>query len=630
MTEPQQLIPLPPPAPTVVQVLGAGDLSTIYATTQQMVSLATSFMTSLQYSATGSAPLITPDFPTVTAAPTLLTAGMPALVDVAWTVPTQPGAFGGIAPNVSSYLPGPFQGIAPSLVFGALPVSDYGAAPDAPAIDLNFTMPTLSITLPVPPQLMSLNSVTFNGVTLPTLDVTVPQLTAVAPNIMPYQENGVYVSTLLTSLQADLSQAITDGTYLSLDQQVQAAMWDAAREREYRAQADALADLERMEVLGMAFPPGVYLDARLKIQTETQNTTAGLSRDIMVKQAQLQLDNLTKAREQATALEGKLMDYTNNMAQRAFESAKFVAESAIQIYNANVEAYKANLQGFTVQAQIFDTKMKGAQVQVDIYKTEIEAEKAQVEMNTQLVEQYKAQASVQMMFVDIYKAELGAIETQANLQKIIVEAYSEQIKAYVAKINAFSAQVEAYKASVESQGVVENVYKTQVDAYAATVNAGAQEATAVIEGFKAQVSAYTAQLDGYKAAVTGMAEEARAAAEHNQAAADVYKAEIQGISSYNEVLTKEWEATMNISEKIAEVAITAAKANGDLYIANKNAIIEAEKGGAQVAAQLGAAALNAIHFSNSASWSSSTSYSLANSVSNSYSGVDSYSQSVSA
>jgi len=80
----------------------------------------------------------------------------------------------------------------------------------------------------------------------------------------------------------------------------------------------------------------------------------------------------------------------------------------------------------------------------------------------------------------------------------------------------------------------------------------------VIEGFKAQVSAYTAQLDGYKASVSSMAEQARAASEYNTSTADVFRSEVQGLAAYNEVLTKQWEATMNISEKIAEVAISAA------------------------------------------------------------------------
>ncbi|MDR3427800.1 hypothetical protein [Silvimonas sp.] len=606
------------------------NLSTVQSVSTQMVSLAEAYMGSLIGAGWFSAPSISPDFPEITTPPAPVTANMPTLQAVSWSVPAQPSAFGVKPPDVAGLLPGPFTGTPPSLVFGTMPVVDYGTAPAAPAVDLNFTMPTLDLNLPAAPSLLSISVKPFNGVTLPTLSVNVPSLTAVAPNIIPYEEGATYASLLLSSLINDLNSAVADGSYLTLNQQVQDGLWDAGREREYRQQADALAELDRMESLGYAFPPGVYLDSRLKVQTETNNTIAGISRDIMTKQAELQLENLTKAREQAVMLEGKQLDYANEQAQRAFESTKFTAQAAIEIYNANVEAYKASLEGYRTQATIFDTLMRGAQTQVDIYKAELDGERLKVDMDTALIQQYESQIRAQSLFVDIYKAELGAIETQANLQKIIVEAYGEEIRAFVAKVNAFSSEVEAYKAQIDAQGVVQNTYKTAVEAYAAEVNAGASEATALIEGFKAQVSAYSTQLEGYRAAVTGMAEQARAASEYNSAAADVYRSEMTAIASYNDVLTKQWQATMDISEKIAEVGVQAAKANGDLFISTKNIAVEAAKGGAQVAAQLGAAALGAVHFSQSNAWSSSLSAGISYGVSNSYSGINSVSSSTSA
>jgi len=629
MSEPQPFT-VPQSPFTAVPPSVFGSVGDITATANTMMSIAENFMTSLGRVGWFTAPTINPNFPAVPAPPLPITAPMPTLQTVPWTPPNQPAPFSQLAPDISQFLPGPFTGVAPGLVFGTMPIADYGVSPSAPSIDLNFTMPTLSINLPPAPNLLSINTIQFAGVTLPTMSQDVPDLTAVAPNIIPYVEGAVYASTLLASLENDLQTAIADGSYTVLNKGVQQALWDAAREREYRAQADALAELERMEDLGYAFPPGVYIDGRLKIQTETNNTMAGLSRDIMTKQAELQLENLIKSREQAVTLESKNIDYANEIAQRSFESAKFVAESAIQIYNANVEAYKATLDGYRTRAQVFDTLMKGAQTQVEIYKAQLDGEKLKVDMDTAMVQQYEAQIRAQGLFVDIYKAELGAIETQANLQKVIVEAYGEEIKAYVGKVNAFSAEVEAYKAQIESQTAVESAYKTSVDAYAATVNAGAQRANATIEGYKATISGYTANLEAYKADISAMAEQVRAASEYNTATAEVYRSEMTALASYNEVLTKQWQAQIEIAEKVAEVGIQAAKANGDLYIQTKNIAVEAAKGGAQVAAQLGAAALNAVHFSNSSSWSSAMSASLAGSVSNSYSGVDSYSQSVSA
>ena len=80
-----------------------------------------------------------------------------------------------------------------------MPQPDFGTAPAAPAVDLNFTFPTLSLNLPTAPSLLSISTVPFGGVTLPTLDVTVPTLNLTPPNILAYGPETVFTSTLLTS-----------------------------------------------------------------------------------------------------------------------------------------------------------------------------------------------------------------------------------------------------------------------------------------------------------------------------------------------------------------------------------------------------------------------------------------------
>lgn len=602
----------------------------VQAIAGSMVSSAEDFMDQLGNAGWFVAPTINPKFPDLASAPSTSALAAPNLRDPSWVVPAAPAAFTTQAPDISKLLPGPFTGAAPIPVFGSAPLPDFGSAPVSPSIDLNFTYPTLSINIPAAPSLMSVGVVPFGGVTLPTFNAAAPILTVASPNILAYGPETIFVSTLLTSLENDLNTALTTGQGLVVGGQVEEALWDSAREREYRQQGDALADLDRMEALGYALPPGVWVDARLKIQTETNNTIAGLSREIMVQQAKDLLENLKQARQISTDLEAKQMDYANQVAQRSFESCKMVAELGVQVYNANVEAYKANIQSFQAQAQVFDTLMRGAQTSVDIYKSEIEAEKIKVDMNSAVVQQYSELIKAQGLFVDIYKAELGAIETQANLQKTVVEAYSAQIQAFIGRVNAYSSEVEAYKAQLEAQQTISNIFKTQVDAYTATVQAGASEATATIEGYKAEISGYTARLDAYRAAILSMGEQAKAGAEYNQAAADVYRSEVQAYVGYANILTEQWKAQAEIQEKEAEVAIKAAEAQGQMYIATKNVAIEALKGGAQVAAQIGSAALNAIHWSESNSFSSGASMSMSQAVSVGYSASESISESVSA
>ena len=579
---------------------GWGDPNVMFTLSQKLIQDAENYVAALE-STQIVAPVINPNFPTIDISPAPVTAELPQMIDVTWSVPVEPPPFNGKV-DVSGMIPGPFKGQEPTLNFGSPPDPFNGIVPPSPPIDLNFTYPNIDVSLPLVPPLLTLDVVPFNPVVIPSFDVTVPVLTLNPPNPIMYKEGPLYTSSLLTQLETDLQNALEEGTWTGLPAQAEQGMWDRAREREYRQMADGLADLERMEAMGFAFPPGVYIDARIKMQTEMQNTTAGLSREIMVKQAELTLTNINKARDAATTLEGKLIDYANQVAQRTFESLKYVTEAEIALYNGQVKAFEVSLHGFEVQAQVYDTKIKGLLAQVEVLKAQIAYEQTKAEINTAIVQQYKAEVDATQAIVDIYKLQVEIVQTRANIEKIKVDVFNAQIQAFVGQINAYTAEVQGYKAYVETQGVIESAYKTSVDAYAAEVNAGVAEVNATVAVFKGQIDAYTAQLDGYKAAITSMVGQAQAASLYNTAEADVYKAEVAAITSYNTVLTQQWEAVMNEQEKIAEVAISAAKANGDLFIAARGLSLDASKVGAQVSAQLGAAALGAIHWANSASW----------------------------
>lgn len=541
----------------------------------------------------------------------------PNLIDVTWTTPAQPAAFTAPPPDLSNLFPAPFAVPSPTLNFGSLPANTIGTPPTAPAVDLNFTYPTPSVTLPTPPSLFSLNVVEFDPVVIPDFTGTVPALTLVAPTSLNWTEGLSYTSDMLTLLETEMTSALTSDTDIGLDASTQQAMWDAAREREFRAQAAALADLDRMETMGFHLPHGIYLDARLKIQTETAYTTIGLSRDIMVKQAELRLENVTKCRELAVTLEGQLMTYANSVQERLFQNVKLQTESAIQIYNAGVQAYTARIDGFKASIAVYDATIRGIEARIEQLKAQIAFEQTKAQIDATLVGMYKSQIDAALATLEIAKVQVEIIQTQANVEKTKVDIYSAKIQAFLGTVNAYTAQVEGYKAGVEAQGAIEGVYRTQVEAYTAQVQAGASKATALVQGYEAQTKSYEATLDGYKAALQAMVEQARSASEFNQAVTAEYAAEAQALGTYNEVLVKEWQAVTTTTLQIAEVEVKTAEANIQLQISERQLVEEALKGAASIMSQLGAAALGAIHWSSTANWSDSASFSSSLSTSNS-------------
>lgn len=562
-------------------------------------------------------PTITPVFPTPDAAPAPATASQPSMQTVVWTAPALPVAFSGSL-QIADLMPAPFDDEPPLLAFPVAPSAFSSPAPDAPGVNLQFDYPDLEVNLPAPPALFSLQTYAFAGVTLPDAPSSeVPLLTVAAPTVTLYTPGDSYTSALLTSVQTSLADRINNGG-TGLSAAVETAIWDRGREREYRQQRDSLLELERMESLGFAFPPGVYLDARLKIITETNYTIAGVSREIMIKQAELELQNVLEALKTATQLEGQLLTYTNMVEQRLFESAKFATEAGIEIYNAQVRAYAAYLDAYKMKVTIYEAQVRGQMALVEVYRAEIAAEEAKAQINTALVNQYRIQADVALSAVEIYKAQIGVIQTRAEVEKIKVQTFGEQVRAYTAQIGAYTAGVEGYRASIQAEGVKQEAFKSSVQAYAAQVDAAAKQAEARIEEFKGLLSAKTQEWEAYKSAYQGEAARAQAINASNSTAAETYRATVQGLSAYNDVLTKQWQVALDQAERVAEVGLSAAKSNAELYMTTRSLALDAAKVGAQVSAQLGAASLNAVSWSQSYSTGNSYSASSSNAFSRQY------------
>lgn len=595
-----------------------------YAIAIQEVNAANNYLVTLANATVGlQPPVINPVFPSTPSAPPLLTSTPPVLQEVVWELPDLPTAFSGTL-DLGSYLPEPFDATPPTLAYGTPPADFSEALPDAPGVNMDFVTPDLVVNLPAPPDLLSINTYRFDGVSFPTIDTTIPTLDLVAPSVVPYVPGSLYTSALLSVAQSTLQRFIEDGG-TALPPAVEQALWDRARDRESRAMADAIADLDRMESLGYSAPPGVYLNARTRIATEMGYTATTLSREIAIEQAKLEQQNIQSALQNATQLEGQLIQYRNAVEQRAFESVKYATEAGVQVYNAQVQAYAAYLDAYKTKVAVYEAQIRAELGKVEAYKAEMEAESVKAQVNTALVSQFKTQVEAALANVEIFKAEIAAIQTKAEIEKMKIEIFGEQVKAYASKVNAYTAGVEGFRARVGAEAAKQDAFKSQVQAYAAEVDAGSKVIGAKIDEFRARIEAKNAEWEGYKAASAGQAARAQAIASINQSLSESYKAESTAVSSYNEVLTKQWQVSIDQAQRVVEIGIAAAKANAELYTTTRGLALEAAKVGAQVSAQIGAAALNSANWS----WSESDSNSVSDSTARSSSSSVSTSQSTS-
>lgn len=556
-------------------------------------------------------PVITPEFPTGPAIPAIEIPEPPTFEAPVWVAPALPAAFTGEL-DVDDLEIAPFDAAPPALNFGTAPAEFSGIMPTAPAINLEFDDPTLTVTLPGAPTLLELEVRSFDGITMPTFDGTEPVLTAVAPTLREYEPGAFYTSALLTALKAKLLAGVTTDT-TGLDPASEEAMWERGREREARAYADAVKRIDEMEALGFTMPPGWFADARLKLITETDFAERGHSREVMIKQAEMSLDYAKHALTIATQLEGQLIDYTNSVEQRLFESTRYATEAGISIYNAQVQSYSAMVDLYRTKVAIYEAQVRAEVAKVDAYRAEIAAEEAKASINRTLVEQYKVQVDVALSNIEIYKAEISGIQTKAEIERTKVLVFGEEVRGYVAQINAYTAGVEGYRAKLQAEQTKQEVFKSQVDAFSAQVTAATRQIEARIEAYKGRIDAKNAEYEGYRAAVQGETARIQGLTSQNTVLSEAYRAEVQAAGTYNEVLTRQWQAVLDQNQRVSEIAINAAKANAELYVTTRSIALDAAKTGATVAAQIGSAAINA--FNVSASVSSSESYGASDTVS---------------
>lgn len=509
----------------------------------------------------------------------------------------------GTAPVIDTgTAPTPSYGAAPSISLPAAPTLDFGAAPtltvaDAPdmtigpAPTLDFGVrPTvgavadvafpdeITFAMPSAPTLLSLSTPSFGGVDmhdawLAKLEDT-PTLTLLAPTPYSYAPGPEYASELLDALKATLNNRLAGGTGLS--PAVEQAIWDRGRSRETQTALGNEADILRTsESLGFQLPPGVIAAQIRAAQQDYYDKLSTLSRDVAIKQAELEQENLKQAIDEGIRLEGQLTDYSYKLEALTFESAKEQASNAIAAYNSQVEKFKALISVYAVYESAYKTIIEAEMAKVEVYKAELQAEQTKAQVNMTLVGQYKAEIDARMAFVEIYKAQIGAANARIGLEQAKLSMTGEEIRAYIAGINGETAKLEAYKAEVQVKAVVAEVYKTGVQAELAKVElykAGIDAQAATIAAYRAGIEARMAGIEVYKTAL-----------QTDQIKAELYKIGVEAQMTTIQAYKAGVEAQTAVVEAY-RAAIQADAAKVDLYKAGVSAEatkIEAFKAGVQ-------------------------------------------------
>lgn len=474
-----------------------------------------------------------------------------------------------------------FTGTAPTLNIGPAPVLVIGSAPTLPAVRDVAIPDAPSVTLPDAPSFLALQTHTFGGVNMhegwaQRLESMPTDLVLVEPAPFAFTPGARYASQLMDAVRARLQQMVHGGT--GINQAVEAQIWGRNLDRETAlALAREQDALRSFEALGYPLPQGVLAGQLFDSRRQAADQLAASSREIAIKQAELEQANAQQATQAAIQLETVMMDNAYKLEQLAVQVAKETADNAITTHNAALERFKALQEGYRVTASVYETLIRAEMNKVEVFKALLQAEQAKADINKSLVDRFEAEINASMAGVEIYKARVNAAQTLVELERTRVQAGAEQIKAFVATVNAEQAKAELHKVQLEGEKARMEVYGEEVKAFGIRASAAADVARANVANYQAIISAKQLEWEGWRARLSAASAQVEAAARTSSVIVNGYAMGARAVEAKAASYMRRWEAEIQQYQAGQNITFTAAKYNADALQHKSSAMLEAAK-----------------------------------------------------
>jgi hypothetical protein len=449
-----------------------------------------------------------------------------------------------------------FNQSAPSLSMPSAPsIKVANTLPNAPEF-LSPKIPDAPVlTLPKAPTLSAVQLPTMPALVMPQFQSTLPLNDITAPTETFKFAEVEYKSTALDAVKSKLLTALEEGGY-GINSGDEARLWERGREREMRAAETKIQGATRqMATRGFSMPAGALNALISEAQQSAHVAISGLSREIMLKRADLYLENYKFTIEQVKDIEKTLINYHGAMMERALNASRALVELAIAGYNARVANFNLKLESYKASAQVYESMIRAAGLQLQAYKDQLEGVRISVDVQRLYVDTYKTQIDAQQSLIGIYTARVGATRLLVEVEQAKLAAYRSGIEAYSAQVSSqgqlvqlYEAQIRGETAKVNAYGIAAQAYGSTVQAYSAKANVADSAARTQIAGAQLQLEAYKTDIDRYTMELT------KSNTMINQSVAQ-HEAEL-----------RKYSVTSGLVVKQADMALETAKLNADLKL----------------------------------------------------------------
>lgn len=479
-----------------------------------------------------------------------------------------------------------------------------------PVIDTSFTFPAQpDTTLPDAPVFRPINIPLSPIVTIPAFDQPLPNASGIfPPNLTFNWSESPYSSQLLTALKNELLNRITNGG-TGLNPVVEQAIFDRGKDRERKELVSVQEEILKAQTArGWSRPTGSTFAALETALQQSQDKIADLSREIMIKQADLEQRNIEFALQTTLALEQSLIQENNAIMERAFRARQLIQQFTIDIFNAQIAKLNIELETYRAFSTGYELQLRGELAKIEIFKTQIEAQGLISQINQDDLQLYLGRIQALRVEADIFNTIVSSINARLNAEGQKVALFREQVNSYTAQNQAEQIKLNLYAQDIQSETLRYGLFQAKVQAFASRVEAYAKQVDAKSAVTTADIAVEDQKLRRYLGILDAIIKEVQARSEAFRANVDVYTGQTRIFESQVNAETarlgveqKQLENNIRHSEVVGNIAVENARLAITSLVQTATLMKDSLEKAAELYIQIGASALSAINVGTSLS-----------------------------
>ena len=474
--------------------------------------------------------------------------------------------------------------------------------PDAPTNAMPDEPELYALNLPAIPDL---SIPAFDGVR-PTFDLEPPAHTF-AWTYQPFDE------TYIGNIQSKLSAMTING--LALPPDVEQAIFDRLRGRE---DVLTLQDIEEtantLAGRGLRQPAGLLAAAIERRRNQARQTSSGASRDLAIAMAEKNVEAVKFALSQGIALESTLLQAHISIQSLTLDAAKATQQAFIQVFEAQVSLHNAQWEGFKAEAQVYESRIRALAAEVDAYRAQVDGQKAIGDVNESLVRAFGEKIRAMSAMADIYRAQVEGAKAKGEINVQRLEQARLRIQTFSTKVDAWGKGWDGYRAQVEAEAASLKFFEVQGNIYANRVQAWKGQVEAQDTRARAQIAAQGQELDVFRAAVAAAQARIQGDTASGELATRVFQAQVARFAAEGQMSSSEVNAINDSQRTILDgsrLVYDSAKTNAEIAanvgLKRIEYAMDANRGVAQIWAQLAASVFSGLNFSGSVGYNSAAS-----------------------